>query len=381
MNERVTVWLLKPKDRPTFMLQWIDPDSGDRKSRSARTTKRREAEQRRTDLEYEINNGMHQKPSTLTWGRFMEVYDDEQIAGFKPSSQVKATSVFKTFSRLVSPLKLADVNERRLSRFVKLRRESAVSVHTIKGDMSYLHAALRWAKDQKLIDAVPVFPRIKAPKKRSKGRPVTTEEFERMLDKCPDQDWRDYLTGLWLSGLRLTESLDLWWDRQDKQHLDFSGRHPMIVIPAETEKGGRDRRIPLTPDFCELLEALPGFQSGKVFGVACTWKTIGERITAIGKAAGVKVSENAGKVKFASAHDLRRSFGTRWAKVLMPAELMVLMRHENINTTMKFYVDLPADDLAAKMRSVTQQCAQQLGNLASAAPVGSYARAVGGNEL
>ena len=46
MTDRVTVLLLKPKDRPTFMLQWIDSVSGDRKSRSARTTKRREAEQR-----------------------------------------------------------------------------------------------------------------------------------------------------------------------------------------------------------------------------------------------------------------------------------------------------------------------------------------------
>lgn len=361
MNERVTVWLLKPKDRPTFMLQWIDPDTGDRKSRSARTTKRREAEQRRTDLEYEINNSMYQKPSSLTWAAFRAMYQDERIAGFKPGSQSHVKSTLSGFEGIVNPIKLADVTERRLSIYVKARREAGVSIHTIKGDLSYLHATLSWAKDQKLIDTIPTFPKLKAPKKRSKGRPITGEEFERMLLKCPSRDWEDYLTGLWLSGMRLSESIDLWWDREDKQHFDFSGNRPMIVIPAETEKGGRDRRIPLTPDFAEFLEGLPGDRTGRVFKFKMSRSpdVVGRTVSEIGKAAGVKVSEAAGKVKYASAHDFRRSFGTRWSKRLMPAQLMVLMRHENINTTMKHYVDVPANELAEELWTLTQQSAQR----------------------
>ena len=39
--------------------------------------------------------------------------------------------------------------------------------------------------------------------------------------------------------------------------------------------------------------------------------------------------------KTASAHDLRRAFGERWAARLMPAQLMELMRHETIETTRK----------------------------------------------
>ena len=50
--------------------------------------------------------------------------------------------------------------------------------------------------------------------------------------------------------------------------------------------------------------------------------------------------------KFASAHDLRRAFGTRWAKRIMPAVLKRLMRHSEIGTTMKFYVTMDADDVA-----------------------------------
>ena len=57
-------------------------------------------------------------------------------------------------------------------------------------------------------------------------------------------------------------------------------------------------------------------------------------VSDIGKAAGVKVSESGGKVKYASAHDLRRSFGERWASRVMPNVLQELMRHENIQTTL-----------------------------------------------
>ncbi len=37
-------------------------------------------------------------------------------------------------------------------------------------------------------------------------------------------------------------------------------------------------------------------------------------------------------------HDLRRSFGERWATRVMPQVLMELMRHESIEATMNYYV-------------------------------------------
>ena len=51
--------------------------------------------------------------------------------------------------------------------------------------------------------------------------------------------------------------------------------------------------------------------------------------------------------KTASAHDLRRAFGERWAARLMPAQLMELMRHESIDTTLSYYVGRNAERTAA----------------------------------
>lgn len=52
------------------------------------------------------------------------------------------------------------------------------------------------------------------------------------------------------------------------------------------------------------------------------------------------------KVKFASAHDFRRSFGQRWALKVMPPVLMQLMRHASITTTLDFYVGRNAQTTA-----------------------------------
>ena len=147
----------------------------------------------------------------------------------------------------------------------------------------------------------------------------------------------------------LPESLELYWDRDDKLCADLSGRYAMLHIPAELEKGHQDRLLPIAPEFAEFLEATPKKErTGRVFRpmAKCAGARlplahrVGELVSAIGKAAGVKVHTDprTGRVKYASAHDLRRSFGERWAARVMPQTLMELMRHESIETTLKFYV-------------------------------------------
>jgi integrase len=77
-------------------------------------------------------------------------------------------------------------------------------------------------------------------------------------------------------------------------------------------------------------------------------RVVDGNIGLIGKAAGVKVATDprTGKVKYASAHDLRRSFGERWSSRVMPQVLMVLMRHQSIETTLRYYVGRNANTTA-----------------------------------
>jgi hypothetical protein len=55
-EKRIHVWIQPFKDRPFPLLQWIDPDSGKRKSQSARTTDPRAVETARANLETNLNN-------------------------------------------------------------------------------------------------------------------------------------------------------------------------------------------------------------------------------------------------------------------------------------------------------------------------------------
>jgi integrase len=54
-------------------------------------------------------------------------------------------------------------------------------------------------------------------------------------------------------------------------------------------------------------------------------------------------------LKYATAYDLRRTFASRWAESGLDAvELMRIMRHASIETTLKFYVEF---DVNGEVRS------------------------------
>ena len=76
--------------------------------------------------------------------------------------------------------------------------------------------------------------------------------------------------------------------------------------------------------------------------MSSVWKAV----TKLSSRANVKVSEKDGKPFWASPHDFRRSFGSRWAKRVMPAVLMRLMRHRSLTTTMQYYAVNDAESVA-----------------------------------
>ena len=81
-----------------------------------------------------------------------------------------------------------------------------------------------------LIVRVPDFQMPKAGKhqRMMKGRPVTPKEFQRMLDVTEQvvgaesaESWRFLLEGLWWSGLRLGEAMNLTWHSSDTLFFGF----------------------------------------------------------------------------------------------------------------------------------------------------------------
>ena len=122
-----------------------------------------------------------------------------------------------------------------------------------------------------------------------------------------------------------------------------------MALPCDNRR--RLRAFAIAPEFAILLQETPEkARTGTVFhlegrrGRYRDWE-VSKIVSKIGKAAGVKVYVNPKdpeKVKYASAHDFRRAFGVRWAARLMPPQLVELMRHESIETTLRFYVGTDA---------------------------------------
>ena len=96
-------------------------------------------------------------------------------------------------------------------------------------------------------------------------------------------------------------------------------------------------------------------------GEPLTVDRVSRIISKIGKKAGVVVCKE--ENQFATAHDLRRSFCTRWAKRVMPATLQRLARHSHISTTLTFYVAQNAADIASDLWSKHGETEPVQGNI------------------
>ena len=149
------------------------------------------------------------------------------------------------------------------------------------------------------------------------------------------------------------------------------GQGLMLVIQADAQKAHRAEVLPLSPEFCEFLLATPPEErhgrvfrpmarSGSTAPMGMDWYS--DIIVRIGRMAGVKVAEGTRKgkphIKYASAHDLRRAFATRWAPRVQPITLQRLMRHKSIQTTLAFYVFQDACALCKALRKLSLSSAQ-----------------------
>lgn len=365
----VTVYVVD-YGRVNFYMRYTDPETGKEVARSTYRKSRKAAEKVAAQWEADINSGRVSPTGKTEWGIIRHRYEDQVLPGFKESTRTKIFTVLDRFEEFLSPAGSLSITTAAVSKFITLLRKEECSESTIAGYLRHLKSFFNWAADNGMLQNKPVFKKVQRAKKTSgtspmKGRPLEDREFQEMLAACPEvigklrprnginrnpDDWIFYLRGMWLSGLRLEESLDLWWDRKDRLYF----RDGLLCIPGEIEKGNRDRLLPLTPDFQAFLADVPvEGVTGRVFKVCPDFRTakhtVSKIVSRIGKQAGIVVNSRSGK--YASIHDFRRSFGERWAMRVTPQILMQLMRHENIETTMRYYVGRNALRIAEELKT------------------------------
>ncbi|MEM8946701.1 MAG: site-specific integrase [Planctomycetota bacterium] len=178
---------------------------------------------------------------------------------------------------------------------------------------------------------------------------------DKVMGETVADSWKLFMKALWASGLRVSGASTLRWDRKPGcVSVRLDRQKSLLAFDADSQKSGKVELVPLAPEAVTLLEPHER-DRGYVFNLIGTngdpllrrpylaSKYIGR----IGKRAGVVVDAEA--AKFATAHDLRRAFGLRWSRRVMPAVLKELMRHASIETTMTYYISQNAQATASEL--------------------------------
>ncbi|MHC4302663.1 MAG: hypothetical protein ACYS7Y_35840, partial [Planctomycetota bacterium] len=301
----------------------------------------------------------------LTWTDFCKRYEDEALGDAPVKTRRHWATARDWYRNLMEPKFLDEVTSSSLSRFQpKLRaaleaKNGQAPASTVGSYLKQLRAAFNWAyRIRLLLEPVEIIMPRRARKggKFAKSRPVTLEEFERIVAKAetvrPNDyaQWQRLLWGYWHSGFRLRELLALSWDSSADVAIVTQYTYPLVRFTAAGHKRGEDQYQVITPEFWNLIKDQP--QEGPVFPVVdrdgCQYDS--DWIGTVIRKCGVGVKTGLLTDKTASCHDLgKRSWTTRWSGELSEADLANLARHKSSQTTQDYYV-LPAlEELALKV--------------------------------
>lgn len=361
-----------------LVVWYMCPESGRKVRIGTRSHDRRVAEEMRDEIQARLELGLSPTKqkldgvSPVTWEEFRDAYAMQRV--MRPDSGVDMDSRLDIAERIIKPRELTDMANRRAlnklqselfagkeSRFNRPRATA-----TVRSYMKSVIAALNWAKEQGFIDDVPQITIASMEEEDDmKGRPLVGEEVDRFLMSVPKvvgdlaaPSWEYLIRGVIASGLRLGELMDISWDiPQTIQPRYRPGRRPTLWLPHYMQKNKKTQEIPLCPWFDGLLQEIPeNERTGWVFNPMSldvqlgrkprterlSAQHVGKVLTRIGKRSGVIVDEGnprtGSPAKYASCHDLRRTFAQNLADNNVPAKLTSkLMRHADERTTARYY--------------------------------------------
>ena len=124
---------------------------------------------------------------------------------------------------------------------------------TVKGTLVKTKAAFDWAKEQGWITKNPL-DKVETGSYRNleNDRIITLEEFGKLLDACPDQEWRVIITLARVGGLRPCEIANLRWCNIDWKNNRFQVYSPKLKQHEKWYK----REVPLFTEISVELEKL-----------------------------------------------------------------------------------------------------------------------------
>lgn len=366
--------------RDGYLLKWQDPDSTKEPQKKCRGKTQRARETERRKRQEELNDTFAES----TWKAFWVEFESSHLNSRSKSYRSQCLMMHKRVqavasSRGISNLRCTDIDRVLILSVQAMVQGSDVEHATVDNAMRTLWAMVSWGQDVGLI------PEFRRPRKRrgkiekqvqkSKGRSLSGEEIDRIEKAIPlcvkpfeqSAEFTAALHVMRLIGMRLTECWLFSWEPMQGTHFPILLDTSSAAIEfSDIQKSGVDCTVPLTNDAVVWLRQLRDQRLQVPDPSPWVCRTVGQRgehktpsrlgrvISDAGRMARVVVKrfqkQSGEKIKFASAHDLRRTFATNLQRDLTISERQRMTRHADAQTLLNHYADAPTPVLIAKLR-------------------------------
>jgi integrase len=212
----------------------------------------------------------------VTLGDFLDRYMDEREATVKDNTQIfyrhtkRCLLEHFTAKRMLRTIALEDAEGFRsyLETTEAQRGEGKLSPATINRRIGAARTIFGEARKRKIISENPFeFVRGGESVNRERQFFVTRDVIDRLLEKCPDAEWRLMVVLARYGGVRVpSEVLSLRWE-----HVDFDDKRVTVPSPkTEHHEGGDQRVIPLFPELLQPLQDCLRQVAGEQHGFVIT---------------------------------------------------------------------------------------------------------------
>ncbi|QDT41774.1 Tyrosine recombinase XerC [Gimesia alba] len=300
---------LKKADKNGYVLKFYCPLHQKRIRKSCRTRERREARRIMRECRERLLNGRYiesggviteeleiqtrlptpsvmrgdrERVSDMRWQDCFEHYYEHCKTRMRPKSLETAigrvqiaSRIFENYRKKMKLPENANIEEYTTLTVLEylqdrlLAGEEGVyetrSLTTVNTMMGAVMAFVRYCHRHGWVGQVPPITKLSVDDVM-KGRPVTIEEFESMLDATrevvgekPAESWQFVLQILWESAFRIGDVMNFSWDDERKIHPVWprhQNLHPTLIIPS-TQKNGKTQEIPMLPGLQVLLDQVP----------------------------------------------------------------------------------------------------------------------------
>lgn len=339
MSDEMRVWIRKRKLKPrcrcrgpckcrercSYDLRWIDPQTGTWKSRHIGRD-RKVAERAAAKLEGELAAGSCRDTKRVAWSAFV----DEVVGFIKGRHAEEAVRTLTEFGDMFSPRSPSVVMPNTVRSYVQQLEQKGNAPTTVNKKLRYLRLAFRVAVENGYIAECPVRKthwRKELKRDDDERRILQPEEEQALLASCdklyglPLRAFAEFTLETWG---RLSEVTSLTWD-------DVDLREPSVCF--RNTKSHEDRYVPLDPksgvvDKLRRLQAMT-LRDGGPFTRYADRSNLHKKWTEVVKHA---------EIEHITIHDLRRTGITRALLDNMPITVVKdLAGHHKIETTMRYY--------------------------------------------